>query len=142
MIASGHSEEELRAVLRRRGQRLTPQRLLLHRALAEHGHVTADRLFASVASRLPGLSLPTVYATLDLLVELGLARRLDTGTGAAVYDARTEPHQHAVCRSCRRVVDLDVELSGDALAAAARAAGFAPERTSVLVEGRCADCAA
>jgi Fe2+ or Zn2+ uptake regulation protein len=137
---SADPEERLRAALRDRGQRVTSQRLVLHRALAEHDHVTADRLFAAVAPELPGLSLPTVYATLDLLVELGLARKLDTGGGAALYDGRTEPHQHAVCRSCHRVVDLDVHLPGDALAAAARAAGFTPESASVLVEGRCADC--
>ena len=133
--------DRLREGLRSRGQRVTPQRLLLYEALEASGHVTADQLFATVGPTLPGLSLPTVYATLDLLVELGLARRLDTGAGAALYDARTEPHQHAVCRACHRVVDLDADLPTDALAAAARAAGFTPASTTVLVEGLCARCA-
>ena len=127
--------------LRSRGQRVTPQRLLLYEALEASGHVTADQLFAAVGPTLPGLSLPTVYATLDLLVELGLARRLDTGAGAALYDARTEPHQHAVCQECHRVVDLDADVPTDALTAAARAVGFTPASTTVLVEGLCSGCA-
>jgi Fe2+ or Zn2+ uptake regulation protein len=141
MRHAGDPTTILREGLRARGQRVTSQRLVLYRALAEHDHVTADRLYAAVAPELPGLSLPTVYATLDLLVELGLARRLDTGAGAALYDARTDPHQHAVCRSCHRVVDLDVDVPADALADAARRAGFTPQSTAVLVEGLCADCA-
>jgi Fe2+ or Zn2+ uptake regulation protein len=141
VVSEARPEERLRAVLRERGQRVTSQRLVLHRALAAQGHLTAERLFAAVAPELPGLSLPTVYATLDLLVELGLARKLDAGAGAALYDARTEPHQHAVCRSCHRVVDLDVDVPAGPLEDAARAAGFTPEAASVLVEGLCADCA-
>jgi Fe2+ or Zn2+ uptake regulation protein len=78
---------------------------------------------------------------LDLLVELGLARRIDAGNGAALYDGRTEPHQHVVCRACGRVDDLDVELDTAALMAAAGTSGFAPEGTETVVSGLCADCA-
>ena len=62
------------------------------------------------ADELPGTSTPTVYATLELLVELGLVRKLCFDAGTALYDARTEPHQHVVCRHCGRVEDLDIEL--------------------------------
>ncbi len=43
-------------------------------------------------------------------MDLGLVRRIDAGAGATLYDARTEPHQHTVCRRCGRVDDLDGEL--------------------------------
>ena len=74
----------------------------------------------------PGTSTPTVYAALDLLVDLGLARRIDAGAGAALYDARPEPHQHTVCRRCGRVDDLDGETDTAALQRAAAEAGFQP----------------
>jgi Fe2+ or Zn2+ uptake regulation protein len=104
-------------------------------------HATADEIRTAVRDELPGVSTPTVYATLDLLVELGLARRIDTGHGAALYDGRPDPHQHLVCRRCGRVDDLDVELQTAALISAADAAGFKAEAAELLISGLCADCA-
>ncbi|MGH2942821.1 MAG: Fur family transcriptional regulator, partial [Solirubrobacteraceae bacterium] len=69
--------DELSTALRERGMRVTPQRVVLHRALHElDRHVTADELLDAVADRLPNVSLPTIYATLDLLEELGMVRRV------------------------------------------------------------------
>ena len=102
---------DLIELLRSRGQRVTSQRLVILRDLRRRArHATAEEIHRSVRDQLPGTSAPTIYATLDLLVQLGLARRVDTGLGAALYDARTEPHQHMVCRGCARVEDLDGEL--------------------------------
>ena len=87
------------------------------------------------------MATPTVYATLDLFVELGLARRIDTGT-AALYDARLDPHQHAVCRRCGRVQDVDGKISAGALIRAAEEAGFQPQGAELIISGVCAECAA
>ena len=98
--------EDLIALLRQRGQRVTSQRLVILRELRRHGgHATAETIHRAVHRDLPGTSIPTVYAALDLLVELGLARKLELGLGAALYDARTEAHQHAVCRRCGGIAD-------------------------------------
>ena len=81
--------------------RVTPQRVVLHRALRElDRHVTADELLDAVAERLPNVSLPTIYATLDLLEELGMVRRVQRA-GTTLFDPRTEPHHHLVCTSLR-----------------------------------------
>ena len=136
------SIDELTRLLHSRGQRSTPQRHVILRELRRRSrHATADEIRRAVAVELPGTSVPTVYAALDLLVELGLARRIDTGMGAALYDGRTEPHQHLVCRACGRVEDLDVELDTDALMEAAGTSGFAPEGAETVISGLCADCA-
>src|SRR5436190_23445451 len=103
--------DDLVRLLHSRGQRCTPQRQVILRTLRRRGHhATVDEISAAIRNELPGTSTPTVYATLELLVELGLVRRIDTGLGAALYDGRTEPHQHLVCRRCGRVDDLDVEM--------------------------------
>ena len=136
------SIDELTRLLHSRGQRSTPQRHVILRELRRRSrHATADEIRRAVADELPGTSVPTVYAALDLLVELGLARRIDTGMGAALYDGRTEPHQHLVCRACGRVDDLDVALDTDALMEAAGTSGFAPEGAETVISGLCADCA-
>jgi Fe2+ or Zn2+ uptake regulation protein len=135
--------DDLVALLHERGQRATPQRLVILRELRRRArHATADEVGNAVRDELPGTSTPTVYATLELLTELGLARRIDTGAGAALYDARTEPHQHTVCRRCGRIDDLDVELQSAQLLSAARAAGFSPVSVELVISGLCADCSA
>jgi Fe2+ or Zn2+ uptake regulation protein len=134
---------DLVALLHQRGQRATPQRLAILRELRRRAHhATADQIRTAVAADLPGMSGPTVYATLDLLVELGLARRVDAGAGATLFDARTEPHQHSVCRRCGRVEDLDGEVETAALRRAAEFAGFTPQSVELVISGVCAECAA
>jgi Fe2+ or Zn2+ uptake regulation protein len=135
--------EELAALLHSRGQRATPQRYAILCELHRRGrHATADEIGRAVRAQLPGTSTPTVYATLELLVELGLVRRIDTGVGAALYDGGTDPHQHMVCRCCGQVEDLDGQLDTDRVLSAAGAAGFSPEGAELVVSGRCARCAA
>src|SRR3954454_22631011 len=133
----GDADARLTAALRERGQRVTSQRLVIHRLLRElDRHVTADEVLRQAAERLPGMSLPTVYATLDLLTELGLARRVSVG-GPVLYDPRTQEHALMRCRVCGRVEALDLPLDRAPAAAAARASGFAPETAELVVEGRC-----
>jgi Fe2+ or Zn2+ uptake regulation protein len=133
---------ELTELLHSRGQRATPQRYVILRELRRRGrHATADEIGRAVRDELPGTSTPTVYATLELFVELGLARRIGTGLGAALYDARTAPHQHTVCRRCGRVEDLDGAVETASLLRAAEAAGFRAEGAELVISGLCADCA-
>jgi Fe2+ or Zn2+ uptake regulation protein len=136
-------EIDLTALLRSRGQRATSQRLVTYAALRELGrHVTADEVQASVKSRLPGMSLPTVYATLELFEELGIVRRVSAPGGPVLWDPRPDGHHHLACRRCGRVEDIDGALDASSPLAAAREAGFAPERAELVVSGLCAECAA
>ena len=69
--------EHTAAALRAAGYRVTSQRLLIHQALVElDRHVGAEELLTAVGERLPNVSLPTVYASLDALEEAGLVRRV------------------------------------------------------------------
>ena len=135
--------DDLVELLHSRGQRVTPQRLVILRELRRHArHATADEIRSAIREDLPGTSTPTVYATLDLLVDLGLVRRFDAGTGAALYDPRADAHPHVVCRECGRVEDLECPVDRAALVDAAAGAGFHGHEVDVMVTGRCADCVA
>jgi Fe2+ or Zn2+ uptake regulation protein len=135
-------QRDLIEILHGRGQRVTPQRLMILRELRRRGHhATAEEIHRAVDGELPGMSTPTVYATLELFVELGLARRIETGT-AALYDARLDPHQHAICRRCGRVQDVDGKLSAGALLRAAQEAGFRPQGAELIISGVCGECTA
>ena len=136
-------ESALATALRERGQRATPQRLAIARVLTDlDRHVTAEHVHAEVSARMPGVSLPTVYATLDLLEALGLARRVATEGGAVVYDPRTDEHHHLVCRGCGAIADVDAPVDTAGVLAAAAATGFRPDASQVVLRGLCADCAA
>src|SRR5579871_194785 len=135
-------ETDLVELLHSRGQRVTSQRLVVLRELRRRRqHATAEEIHRAVHHELPGISVPTIYATLDLFVELGLARRIETGI-AALYDAGLEPHQHAVCRRCGKVQDVPGRLNAGALVGEARAAGFKPQGAELIITGLCAECAA
>jgi Fe2+ or Zn2+ uptake regulation protein len=136
-------DHNLVAALRERGQRVTPQRLLIHRALRDlDRHVTAEEVLGTVSDRLPNASLPTVYATLDLFEEMGIVRRVPAAGGATLFDPRTEPHQHLSCRECGRVEDLDVALDAGRALRAARRRGFKADRAELVITGLCDRCAA
>ena len=132
--------DDLPTALRSRGMRVTPQRVVLHRALRElDRHVTADELLESVADRLPNISLPTIYATLELLEELGMVRRVQRA-GTTLFDPRIEPHHHLICTVCGSMEDLDFALDTKRLERAAAKRGFEHERIEAVVHGRCASC--
>ena len=128
--------------LRGRGQRVTAQRLLIRRALGElDRHASAEDVHVEVSDRLPSVSLPTVYATLDLFARLGIVRKVHPGEGPALYDPRTEDHHHLTCRRCGRVEDVDAVVATAAAMSVARRAGFAPDQVDVVISGLCRDCA-
>jgi Fe2+ or Zn2+ uptake regulation protein len=136
------ADEALVRSLRAGGHRVTAQRLLVSRALRDRGgHSTAEQIHRDVAGPLGTTSLPTVYAVLNLLVELGLARRVHAGDGPAFYDPRAEPHHHRVCTSCGRIEDVDADVDLAPVLHAAGAGGFTAAATDVVVSGRCAACA-
>jgi Fe2+ or Zn2+ uptake regulation protein len=135
-------EAQLTALLRARGMRVTSQRLLIHRALRAHaGHVSSEQVYELVGAALPGLSQQTVYSTLTLLAELGLARRVPVPGGSARFEARVDDHHHMVCERCGALEDLDARVSVAKALEASRAAGFAPSSAAVTVMGLCAECA-
>jgi Fe2+ or Zn2+ uptake regulation protein len=136
------TDQQLSAVLHQRGQRVTPQRLVINRALRElDRHVTAEELMAAVADKLPNVSLPTVYAALELFEDLGLVRRIGVRQGALLYDPRSEPHDHMVCDRCGKVEDLDAGVELDGALFRARRDGFRAARAEVRINGLCAECA-
>ena len=135
-------ETQLAGALRERGQRVTPQRLVIARVMQQlDRHATAEMVFGEVSAQMPGVSLPTVYAPLDLLEELGLVHRVATEGGTVVFDPRTDSHHHLVCRACGAITDIDAPVQPDAVLTAARDAGFTPDHAQVTVRGLCRDCA-
>jgi Fe2+ or Zn2+ uptake regulation protein len=139
--APPRDDAELAELLRERGLRATSQRVVMHRLLRDRNrHLSAEELLSEASERLPGVSLPTVYATLELFEQLGIVRRVNGGGGILLWDTRADAHHHMICRRCGRIEDLEAPLDlGRARHSAARA-GFQPDRAEVVVSGLCANC--
>ncbi|USN98568.1 MAG: transcriptional repressor [Phycisphaeraceae bacterium] len=105
--------ERLRAFFREHGLRCTRQRELIYAALAEtKSHPTAEELFQAVRVDEPGLSLATVYNTLDVFTERGICRRLPAaqGNGPSRYDTDIDQHVHILLDD-GRVFDVPDDLA-------------------------------
>lgn len=136
------TDQQLCDALRARGQRVTSQRLVIHQVLREAGrHVTADEVLDLVGERLPNISLPTVYSTLETLETLGAVRRVSTARGAALFDPRTDPHDHMVCERCGAVEDIETATELRGAITKARRRGFDARGAEVTIRGLCAGCA-
>ncbi len=107
LTQSEQSDAILREAMERSDQRFTAQRAAVFRFLhVTDTHPTADDVYRIVRGDLPGISLGTVYKSLETLVGCGLARKLTAGNGSARYDGRMDPHYHARCLECGRLRDV------------------------------------
>ena len=140
--STGDPATVLTSTLRERGMRVTSQRVVLFSALNELGrHATAEEVARAAGERLPGLSLPTVYAALELFEELGLVRRVPAGA-AVVWDPVVDGHAHLACRACGRVIDVDARVDAAAAVHAVTRAGGRVDNAEVVLRGLCERCAA
>jgi len=136
------SVEELTALFRSRGLKVTPQRQVIFRVLSSTTHhPTAEVVYAAVRSELPTISLRTVYQSLNDLSAMGELSALHLGTGSTRFDPTLEPHHHLVCGACGTIEDLHYDFP-DVVLPAPAAEGFEVNATEIVFRGRCVSCAA
>jgi Fur family ferric uptake transcriptional regulator len=128
-------------MLRSHGLRVTPQRLAVLAALqATDEHLSAEEVFEEIREKMPSVSLATVYNTLGELRRVGQLRALPV-SGRVRYDlASRGPHNHLVCESCQRVVDLPPSLFPRPEVPATQAQGFEILTAEVIFRSICPDC--
>ncbi len=103
-------QERFEEYLQSKGMRNTEQRrALVDLVFSHHEHFDADSLIERLPRRgQPGfVSRPTVYRTLNELVDAGLLRRFELD-GRAVYehDYGYPQHDHLYCKQCRRLIEF------------------------------------
>jgi len=105
------------------------------------GHVPVEALVARVREQDPRVSLATVYRTMKLLAESGLAVARQFGDGQTRYEtARSEHHDHLICTGCGRIVEFENERIEELQLRVARRHGFSVESHKLELYGRCPDC--
>ncbi|HBW36092.1 Fur family transcriptional regulator [Desulfosporosinus sp. BICA1-9] len=98
---------EILKQLKNKGVRFTPQRQAILEFLLETvSHPTADEIYHHVKAKFPGVSLGTIYNTLNMLKEHGHLLELSYGDMSSRFDGNPENHYHIVCSRCGKVADL------------------------------------
>lgn len=94
--------------LREAGLKATGPRLAILSALEQdRSHPSAEQIHALLADTHPSLSLSTVYSTLECFARAGLIRRVNGRDGKLRVDGTRGDHDHAVCRTCGTIFDVD-----------------------------------
>jgi len=130
--------------LRARGHRVTPQRVaVIRELLGRTDHPSAEALHQAVSPQYPMMAISTVYSTIRLLVELGVATEVSPGFTEARYDPNPSNHCHLVCTRCRAITDIEPSLGLPTVGDCARAlaTGFRLQRLTLNLYGTCAACA-
>jgi len=117
-----------------------PRHDILEVFLASEGHISAQELYELVKRQNTRVGFATVYRTLKLLDECGLARTLDYGDGTLRYEPDRFQHHHIICTSCNRTVEfLSPELES-LLQQVQKKHYFTPQSYAVRILSMCTDC--
>jgi Fur family transcriptional regulator, ferric uptake regulator len=136
--------ERFEEYLQSRGKRVTQQRLaLVDHVFQRHAHFDADELIASLSGKPQngGVSRPTVYRTLNELVEAGLLRKMSLG-GRAVYehDYGYPQHDHLHCQTCDKLIEFHSEELAAIRDAVASEHNFRATGHRLIITGICREC--
>ena len=136
-------KEIFQEYIQKYGLRQTAQRdLILEIFLRTEEHLSSEDLYWLVQKQDPSVGHTTVYRTLKLLTEAGLAREVRFGDGKTYYEHHYnhEHHDHMICTECGKVIEFfspEIEALQDAMAEKYR---FKPTHHSLRILGFCDDC--
>ena len=135
--------EDAAVLLRRHGLHVTAQRLAVLRAVSDRPHSTADDIDERARAEIGAISHQAVYDALGVLTEKGLLRRIQPAGSPARYENRVgDNHHHLICRSCRRMVDVECAVGETPCLTAADDSGYEIDEAEVIYWGRCPGCLA
>ncbi len=147
-MTTGHSHgtqtlDELEAICRQRGGRLTRQRrAVLAKLVSAARPISAYELVDVLRPEDPALTPASVYRSLDFLLEYGLAHRLETTRSFIACEHPDHAHavQFLICRQCGTVVEAEDKRVESATKSLSQRLGFALDQRTVELTGTCATC--
>lgn len=137
-----HKETSLlRDHLAKHQLKLTRQREHILSTFLKMEHITAEQMYRMLAKRDPHIGLATIYRTLNLFCEAGLAQARHFGTQTQ-YDniSHKGHHDHLICTDCGKIVEFencDIERLQEEVA---RRNGFTIKTHKLELYGLCSNC--
>lgn len=129
--------------IQKHGLKRTTQRdLILEVFLRAEEHLSNEDLYRLVQKEDPTVGQTTVYRTLKILTEAGLAREVRFGDGRTHYEHnyKHQHHDHMICSECGKIIEFfsaELEAIQDQMAAKHR---FEIKQHLLRIIGVCAEC--
>lgn len=136
-------QDQLNAYMERKGLRSTSQRRLVSDIFFRtSGHHSIDDVLAMVRAKDPKVGYATVYRTMKLLVECGLANERHFGETVTRFEIALHDHHHdhLICVDCKRIVEFEDDNIEDLQRKLAERQGFSLISHKHELYGICADC--
>ncbi len=147
MGSGGADFEQARATLEdylaRNGLKHTRQRdAILAAFLTQKGHMTSEQVHERVRQKQPEIGAATIYRTLKLLCEAGIANSIQFRDGVTLYERQVAHHDHLICQSCGEILEFESELIEREQIRVAQERGYRLLRHRHHLFGICARCQA
>ncbi|MBF0465196.1 MAG: transcriptional repressor [Nitrospirae bacterium] len=127
--------------LRKRQLKMTAQRdLILEEFLGSRKHLSIEELHNLLIQKDNTIGHTTVYRMLKLLTEAGLAREDDFGDGVKRYEYESSHHDHLICVSCKKTVEIFDSRIESMQEELAQSNGFIITAHRLDIFGICNDC--
>ncbi|NRD46107.1 Fur family transcriptional regulator [Corallococcus exiguus] len=136
-------DEVLARYMAQHGLKSTRQRSLIIDTFFEvGGHLSVEELWNKVREQDTKVSVATVYRTMKLLNECGLAHARNFGDGQTRYEAAAgrEHHDHLICTSCGTIVEFENDRIETLQDVVARKHGFTVTSHKMELYGLCREC--
>lgn len=92
---------------RKNGIKLTHQRMEIFREIASsNDHPTVEQIYNNIKSKLPMISLDTVYRTLSSFENIGIISKVSVSDNKGRFDSNLIPHHHLLCKQCKGILDF------------------------------------
>jgi Fur family ferric uptake transcriptional regulator len=143
MTERSTKEEVLGRYMAQRGLKSTRQRnLIIDTFFSAAGHLSVEDVWAKVRQRDAKVSVATVYRTMKLLSECGLAHARNFGDGQTRYEAAVgrHHHDHLICTQCGTIVEFENDRIEALQDAVARKHGFRVTSHKMELYGLCRNC--
>jgi Fur family ferric uptake transcriptional regulator len=131
----------LTAYLEEHSLKNTKQRgAILDVFLSATGHITSEVLFLQVREQHPNIGYTTVYRTMKLLCDAGLASERRFDDGVTRFEIAHEHHDHLVCIRCGKIIEFECEMIEKTQNEIAERHSFRVLRHRHELYGHCRDC--
>lgn len=94
--------------LKAKGMKLTPQRFAIIEAFVENAllHPSANIIYEEARKKRAGISLSTIYYTLNEFAKNGIITILEFEKMDNRHEGNTEAHIHLICKECKKIIDI------------------------------------
>jgi Fur family ferric uptake transcriptional regulator len=133
----------LNQYLRKKGLRLTKQRkVIVNHLFSKEKHYSVEELYAELKQSMPHIGYATVYRTMQLLVDAGLAAERRFKDNITRYEPiqRNAHHDHMICIQCGRIIEFEDRKIEELQKNAARKHNFRPVSHKLELYGYCSAC--